>query len=191
MILVIINNKIFLYICTVESKISVFGGDIKSPLFILETMLKDKVEVLLDSFFKERTNLFLIELSVSADNKIRVIIDGDDGVTLRDCIDTSRQIEHNLDREEQDFSLEVTSAGATEPIVNIRQYNKNIGRTLEVITTGDEKFEGTLTDIIGNGIKLEWKTKEPKPVGKGKITVKKEKILSFEDITKAKVMITF
>lgn len=154
-------------------------------------MLKDKVEVLLDSFFKERTNLFLIELSVSADNKIRVIIDGDDGVTLRDCIDTSRQIEHNLDREEQDFSLEVTSAGATEPIVNIRQYNKNIGRTLEVITTGDEKYKGTLADIIGNGIKLEWNAKEPKPVGKGKLTVKKEKILSFEDITKAKVMITF
>lgn len=154
-------------------------------------MLKDKVEVLLDSFFKERTNLFLIELSVSADNKIRVIIDGDNGVTLRDCIDTSRQIEHNLDREEQDFSLEVTSAGATEPIVNIRQYNKNIGRTLEVITTGNEKYKGTLADIIGNGIKLEWNTKEPKPVGKGKLTVKKEKILSFEDITKAKVMITF
>lgn len=154
-------------------------------------MLKDKVEVLLDSFFKERANLFLIELSVSADNKIRVIIDGDDGVTLRDCIDASRQIEHNLDREEQDFSLEVTSAGATEPIVNIRQYNKNIGRTLEVITTGDEKYKGIRADIIGNGIKLEWNTKEPKPVGKGKLTVKKEKILSFEDITKAKVMITF
>jgi len=153
-------------------------------------MLKDKVKVLLDSFFEERTNLFLIELSVSADNKIRVIIDGDDGVTLRDCIDASRQIEHNLDREEQDFSLEVTSAGATEPIVNIRQYNKNIGRILEV-TAGNEKFEGTLTDIIENGIKLEWKTRESKPVGKGKVTVKKEKILSFEDITKAKVMITF
>src|SRR5690606_19863558 len=168
MILVIINNKIFLYICTVESKISVFGGDIKCPLLILETMLKDKVEVLLDSSFNERTTLFLIEVSVCADNKIRVVIDGQEGGTRRDWIDTSRQIEHNLDREEQDFSIEVTSAGGTEPIVNIRQDNKNIGRTLEVITTGDEKFEGTLTDIIGNGIKLEWKTKEPKPVGKGK-----------------------
>jgi len=153
-------------------------------------MLKEKVEILLNEFFDERDDLFLLNLSVSLDNKIRVIIDGDNGVTLQDCIDASRQVEHNLDREELDFSLEVASAGATEPIINARQYNKNIGRKLKV-TTKDEKVEGTLTEIIADGIKLEWKAREPKPIGKGKVTVKKEKVLPFEDITEAKVMITF
>jgi len=93
-------------------------------------MLKEKVESLLAAYFEEHQQLFLIDLKITPDNKITVVIDGDQGVTLNDCIAVSRQVEHNLDREEIDFSLDVTSAGATAPIVNKRQYNKNIGRFL-------------------------------------------------------------
>ncbi|TRZ46383.1 ribosome assembly cofactor RimP [Robertkochia solimangrovi] len=153
-------------------------------------MLKDKVIELLDRAFEEREDLFLIDFSITPDNKIRVIIDGDTGVSLNDCIFVSRQVEHNLDREEEDFSLEVSSPGATEPLQHQRQYLKNIGRTLKV-STAEGEFEGKLVSSDASGLKLEWKAREPKPVGKGKHTVLKEKEVSYGDIVEAKVVITF
>ncbi|WP_335966891.1 ribosome assembly cofactor RimP [Galbibacter sp. PAP.153] len=153
-------------------------------------MLKEKVTALLNEVFEDNKSLFLIDFSITPDNKIKVIIDGDNGVSLKDCIAVSRHVEHNLDREEIDFSLEVTSPGATEPIVNNRQFNKNKGRKLQV-KTAEEKFEGELTNVAESGIALSWKAREPKPVGKGKVTVKYEKEIPFADIMEAKVMITF
>ena len=153
-------------------------------------MLKNTVEDLLENALKERTDLFLLEMSISEDNRIKIVIDGDNGVNVDDCMFVSRAIEHNLDREEEDFALEVASAGATSPIVNKRQYHKNIGRKLEV-KTPSENIEGTLKDVLEEGISLEWKVREPKPVGKGKITVKKEAVVAYNDIVEAKVMIKF
>src|SRR5690554_6956381 len=102
---------------------------------------KDRVKDLLKQGLADHSGLFLIDFSISTDYKISVVIDGDNGVSLQDCIDVSRSIEHNLDREEQDFSLEVASAGAASPLKFPRQYRKNIGRTLEV-TTDQEQIEG-------------------------------------------------
>lgn len=153
-------------------------------------MLKEKVKQLLELGLAEDPSLFLIDFTMGADNSIHVIIDGDHGVTVNDCIKISRAIEHNLDREEHDFSLEVASAGATAPIVMPRQYLKNIGRKLEV-RTNDEKFEGNLTEVNDDSIVLEWKAREPKPVGKGKVTVQKREELNFSDIKKAKVVLKF
>lgn len=153
-------------------------------------MFKTTVKELLNKALEERTDLFLIEMTISEDNRIKIIIDGDKGVSVEDCMFVSRAIEHNLDREETDFALEVASAGATSPIVNNRQYNKNIGRTLEVKTTSDT-IEGILKDTSDEGISLEWKVREPKPVGKGKVTVKKEAVIAYSDIVEAKVMIKF
>ena len=87
-----------------------------SPLFIQEMDFKSKVKELLEQGLAEHPTLFLIDFSVGSDNKINVVIDGDEGVSLQDCINVSRSIEHNLDREEQDFSLEVASAGATAQV---------------------------------------------------------------------------
>lgn len=144
----------------------------------------------MEDVLEENKSLFLIDFSVASDNSIKVVLDGDHGVTLQDCMKVSRAIEHNLDREEQDFSLEVTSAGATSPIVLPRQYAKNIGRKLKVRTeTGT--FEGNLTATTDKGIVLEWKAREPKPVGKGKVTVQKKEEIDFSDIKEAKVIITF
>ena len=153
-------------------------------------MLQDKVENLLKEAFQENNSLFLIDLNVSKDNKISVVIDGDNGVSVNDCIAVSRKVEHNLDRDEEDFSLEVSSAGVSEPLHLERQYRKNLGRKLQVITN-NEKIEATLTEVDQNGIKLNWKAREPKPVGKGKHTVQKEVVLPYSEITSAKVMITF
>ncbi|MFD2914984.1 ribosome assembly cofactor RimP [Psychroserpens luteus] len=154
-------------------------------------MFRDTVKNLLDEALEEREDLFLISFDVLPDNSIKIIIDGDNGVLVEDCIFISRAIEHNLDREEEDFSLEVLSAGATEPLVNMRQYMKNIGRTLSVKTKENETIEGALTQANEETILLEWKTREPKPVGKGKVTVNKQAEIAYDAISKAQVVIKF
>lgn len=154
-------------------------------------MFKNTVKALLDDALEERQDLFLISFDVLEGNSITVIIDGDKGVLVEDCMFVSRAIEHNLDREEQDFSLEIASAGATTPLSHERQYQKNIGRVLEVKTIDNKKFEATLVNTNNESIFLEWKTREPKPIGKGKVTVKKEATLSYNDIVEAKVKIKF
>lgn len=161
-----------------------------SPLLLLKFMFKEKVLGLLEDALKENESLFLIDFTIGPANKINIILDGDTGVNLTDCIAISRSIDQNLDREEEDFSLEVASVGATTPMVMPRQYKKNIGRELEVKTL-DGKFEGILTAANDQGITLEWKAREPKPVGKGKVTVQKKQEFSFSDIQEAKVIIKF
>lgn len=153
-------------------------------------MFKDIVEDLLEKALEERPDLFLIDFFVLDDNQIKIIIDGDNGVLVEDCMFISRAIEHNLDREELDFSLEVTSAGATSPLISSRQYNKNLGRQLEVKTTSDN-IEGKLTNVTDKDITLEWKAREPKPIGKGKVTIQKKAQVAYSDIVEAKVMIKF
>ncbi len=153
-------------------------------------MLKEKVEKLAEKAFEENNSLFLISLDVNSANHIKIVLDGDKGVSVNDCITVSRAIEHNLDREEEDFSLEVTSAGVSEPLTLPRQFRKNLGRRLKVRTEND-KFEGELIAADDNEIKLSWKAREPKPVGKGKVTVQKEAVLAYADIVEAKVKITF
>ncbi len=153
-------------------------------------MFKTTVKDLLEKALLERTDLFLLNMSISEDNKIKIVLDGDKGVSVEDCMFISRAIEHNLDREEIDFALEVASAGAASPIVNKRQYIKNIGRTLEV-KTASSNIEAKLKGASDEGISLEWKVREPKPLGKGKVTVKKEAIIAYSDIVEAKVLIKF
>ena len=130
-------------------------------------MNQDTVKDLVEEALSENERLFLIDLKFLPANKIVVVVDGDDGVPLKECVRISRHVEHNLDREVEDFSLEVTSPGATEPLVNKRQYRKHLGRTLKVATE-TAKFEGVLTHFDDQEIHLEWKAREPKPVGKGK-----------------------
>jgi ribosome maturation factor RimP len=154
-----------------------------------DPMFKDKVKTLLEDALKDDKSLFLIDFSVGADHSIKVVLDGDEGVTLADCMKVSRAIEHNLDRDEHDFSLEVTSVGAATPLTLPRQYPKNVGRKLKV-RTETETVEGKLTEATATGVVLQWKTREPKPVGKGKVTVQKEAKIDFSDILEAKVIVT-
>ena len=151
--------------------------------------LRLKVETLLTAALAEHPSLFLIELKVGADNSVHVILDGDQGVTLQDCMNVSRAIEHQLDREEEDFSLEVASAGVGAPLQSKRQYVKNIGRNLKVELTNLPPVQGTLIAADDSGFTLTWKQREPKPVGKGKVTVEKQQTLSYDQIESAKVTI--
>jgi ribosome maturation factor RimP len=122
---------------------------------------KEKVSELLSEGLKEKPSVFLIDLTITDAFKIIVTLDGDNGVSLQDCIDISRAIEHNLDREEQDFSLEVASFSVGSPLKQTRQYKKNIGRTL-IVKTATETIEAELTHATDESITLAWEAREPK-----------------------------
>ncbi len=154
-------------------------------------MDKEKIKNLVKVAIEENSELFLIDLQFLADNKIFVEIDGDNGVSLDECIRVSRGVEHNLDREEEDFSLEVTTPDIAQPIKVARQYIKNINRVLTIRLKDTTKIEGILKSVSDGGIELEWKAREPKPIGKGKITVIKTATISLNDIAEAKVKLIF
>lgn len=154
-------------------------------------MNKERVKQLLTEALDENEELFLIELSFLDENKIYIEVDGNMGINLKECIRISRHINNNLDREEEDFGLEVTSPDVANPLKVLRQYQKNIGRILTVKTKENTKFEGTLVDVKDDEISLEWKAREPKPIGKGKITVLKTVKIEYSNILEAKVKIIF
>lgn len=152
---------------------------------------RTKVEDLLNAFLSERTDLFLISLKISPTNDIVVTLDGDHGVSLQDCLDASRAIENHLDREEQDFSLQVMSAGLSEPLTLMRQFQKNLDRDLKVILNDDTEVTGTLSKIEENEITLVLRYRKPKEIGKGKVDVVEERKIPYDDIKKAVVEIKF
>ena len=135
-------------------------------------------------------SVFLIDLTITDSFKIIVTLDGDNGVLLQDCIDISRVIENNLDREEQDFSLEVASVGVGSPLKFVRQYKKNVGRTL-IVKLATETIEAELVEANDNFIILSWKAREPKKIGKGKETVQKRQEIPYTEIKEAIVTVTF
>ncbi len=138
----------------------------------------------------ENKSIFVVDLKISDSNKITLILDGDNGVSLKECIRVNRYIENNLDREEEDFSLEVTSPNIAEPLKSKRQYNKNIGRIVK-IKTETEKFEGTLVQVDIEDITINWKAREPKKIGKDKVTVEKRATIAYSEIIETKVKIIF
>lgn len=161
-----------------------------SPLFYFMDFNKN-VHKLANEALAEQSTLFLVDMHIDNASHIRVVLDGDYGVTLENCMSVSRHIEHNLDREEHDFSIEVGTAGASSPLVLPRQYKKHLGRILKIITNNDKEFKGTLIASDDKNIALQWKMRESKPVGKGKHTVIKDVKVSFDEIKKATVQIQF
>ena len=151
---------------------------------------REKVLQLLSEGIQEKPSLFLIDLTITDAFKIIVTLDGDKGVQLQDCIDISRALENNLDREEQDFSLEVASVGVGSPLKLVRQYIKNIGRTL-IVKLAAETIEAQLVGANDNFITLAWEAREPKKIGKGKETVQKRQEIPYSDIKEAIVTVTF
>lgn len=152
--------------------------------------LANKAKTYLEEALEENPQLFVVAFDVTAANHIKVVIDGDQDVSISDCMAVSRKIEHQLDRDEEDFAVEVTSFGVGEKLKFPRQFKKNVGRKLE-IETANEKIKADLVAATDEAIQLEWKAREPKPVGKGKHTVDKALKLAYQEIKQAKVMITF
>ena len=151
---------------------------------------KEKVDQLISESLQEKPEIFLVDLIITDSFKIIISLDGDNGVNLQDCIDISRAVENNIDREEQDFSLEVASVGVGSPLKFKRQYFKNVGRML-IVKLQSEKIEAKLVDANEEFITLEWQAREPKKIGKGKETVQKKLEIPYTDIKEAIVTVTF
>ena len=131
----------------------------------------------------EGSDKFLVNLKITPDNRIFVDIDGDNGVNIDDCIELSRAIEGQLDRDEEDFELNVGSAGADMPLKLPRQYRRHIGRDLEVTTFDGEHLEAELTAADDEGITLRTHATKKVP--------SEENRLAYKDIKVAKVVIKF
>ena len=153
--------------------------------------LNKRVEELLQDFLNQREDLFLIDLKISTNDDVVVILDGDQGVSVQDCLDASRAIEFNIDREERDFSLQVMSAGLSEPLTMPRQFKKNIGREIDVLLEDSTKIQGELIKADEQNITLLLRYRKPKEVGKGKVDVEEEREIPQSDIKKALVTIKF
>jgi len=138
----------------------------------------------------EGTDRFVIYVKVSADNAINVIIDSDSGVSIDDCIALSRYIEHQLDREEEDFELKVLSSGLEFPFSMLRQYKKYIGKRIQLkLEDGSEK-KGILQEANKEYIILQEETEKKHKKTIKRITGESVRI-SMEDIKQAKAVIEF
>lgn len=137
------------------------------------------------------TDLFLVDLSVAADNSIEVEIDAPKGVNVDTCREVSRKLEEQLDRETEDFALTVCSAGIGYPFKVPQQYEKNIGNTVEVKLANGQKLEGTLKAHTENGITVEVEEKVAAEGKRKKTTVKTEKDIQFSEIKEVKDIVTF
>jgi ribosome maturation factor RimP len=135
---------------------------------------------------------YLVDVTISPKNSIRVKMDNlNGGVSVKDCVSVSRNIEHNLDREQEDFELQVSSPGIDQPFVVMQQYLKNIGKQVSVTTQTNEILTGELVEATKKEISIrEFKVK------KNKKTKKKEQIenihhLLMDEIRETKLIISF
>ena len=135
--------------------------------------------------------LFLTGLKISSDNQITVFLDGDNGVKISDCVAVSRHLEKTLNEKGFGFSLDISSHGASTPLIMPRQYKKHIGRDFEIRLEDGTKTEGTLVSFDGNEIVLENSFRENKPIGKGKITVTKQQKINYNQIKESKIKLKF
>ena len=131
----------------------------------------------------EGSDKFLVNLKITPDNRIYVDIDGDNGVTIDDCIELSRAIESRLDRDEEDFALDVSSAGADQPLKLTRQLVKNIGREVEAVTFDGQKTVGELTAADEASVTLRTAGTKKQPP--------QEVVLGRRDVKSVKVVIKF
>lgn len=167
------------------------AGDSKSPILLTNFLIKKEHILQLVNQHLNGTSIFVTGIKIGSDNQINVFIDGDEGVTIKDCVALSRAIEGNLNRDKEDYSLDVSSHGATTPLVLPRQYTKHIGRSFEVQLLDGTKLEGDLIECNTEQIKLEYSVRENKPIGKGKITVTKNHIIPHTTIKESKIKLKY
>lgn len=137
------------------------------------------------------TDYFILDLSIRPGNNISVEIESIHPVSINDCVDISRQVEHNLDREAEDFSLQVSSPGLDSPLRDYRQYIKNVGRQISIKPNEGEEFTGTIKEADEHGVTVVAKKKVQAENSKKKIWEESEEKLPYSDIKQAKIIISF
>ncbi len=151
--------------------------------------LKERVHGIIEPLLVEDPAYFLVWIKVKPGHIIRVYLDGDNGLPIQKCIYFNRKLYKAIEETgwfpEGDFALEVSSPGVDEPLVLKRQYNKNIGRKVEVELLDGTKKEGILTTVAEDDIMIEWTE------GKGKKATQQQLLIPFENIKSTIVQIQF
>jgi ribosome maturation factor RimP len=148
---------------------------------------KEKVQFLVEEVLSD--DMFIVDITVGAANQILVSVDSDAGISVGECVQISRHVEGSLDREVEDFSLEVSSPGLSTPLKVLRQYLKNIGREVEVVTNSGEKQKGILKSADSDGFVLSFVVKGK--VNGIKVEESKSLTYSFDQIKTVKIIISF
>lgn len=178
-----------MYFCT---EIGREGGD-NSPLvccYSLNMIKKESVNQLIEEFLLD-TDYYLVNLYISANSKILIEIDSFQGVSIESCVDLTRYIESRLNRDDEDYELEVGSAGLTEPFKVLKQYEKNLGNEVETLTNEGLKIKGVLSEVYDDHFMLKVE-KLIKPEGsKRKIKVIEPMIFKYQEIKSTKYIINF
>lgn len=164
---------------------------IEDRKFITGRMInKDTVSHIVEDYIRN-TEHFIVDIKVSQSNQIKVIIDHFDGVSIDFCVSLTKEIEGKLDREIEDYDLEVSSSGLTTPFSIPKQYEKNIGNQVEVMTIDHKKIIGTLIHYEQDKISLEIEVLERPDGEKRKKIVKQTIELPLSDIKTTKQNIRF
>lgn len=151
---------------------------------------KENINDIIAGIVKEK-EAFVVDIKVSSSNKINIEIDSFRGFTIDDCVEISRLVESELDRDKEDFELEVASAGLSEPFKVIQQYQKNIGKEVETLTKDGLKLKGILTNVSDKSFELE-ESKLVKVDGKKKKqSVIEKHEFSFDKVKATKIVLTF
>jgi ribosome maturation factor RimP len=151
---------------------------------------KEVIKEIVEDFLKSSEN-YLVDIEIKPDNTIAVEIDNDQGVSIDDCIALSAYIESKLDREKEDFALEVGSAGVGQAFKMLRQYQKHIGKPVEILTKQGIKYIGILKDVDNQKFTVTV-LKQIKPEGaKRKITVEEDLTFLYDEIKYTKYSFKF
>jgi len=148
----------------------------------------EKIEEIVKDWIEDK-DIFIVALSIGSDNTIKVLLDKPEGITIDECVLISKTIEAKLNRDEEDYELQVSSPGLDMPFMVIEQYYKNRGNEIEVITEDGLKNKGVLNKVTDKGIELGIKTRVKKE--KGKKVIHKNISLDFNQIKIAKTIIAF
>ena len=148
---------------------------------IIQQLVEEKLE----------EDMFLVDILVNERNVIHVFVDSFNGLTIDKCVAISRHVEHSLDREEEDFELQVSSPGLTEGFKVKEQYRKYEGKEIEVVTNEGSKLEGLLLESGNEEFVLETQSKERLEGHKKKQLVVKKHHLKYSEIEIAKAVISF
>lgn len=151
--------------------------------------VEQRVRELVEEKIADRSDLFVVSITMQKNGLLAILVDGDQGIAIEDCAQISRHVGYHLEEEnviDQAYRLEVSSPGVDTPLQSLRQYAKNIGRTVSVTTIEGEKREGKLIAVDEAKIELEEKVKE-----KGKKATLVPVAIPFEEIKETKVLISF
>ncbi|MDE5673765.1 MAG: ribosome assembly cofactor RimP [Muribaculaceae bacterium] len=137
------------------------------------------------------TDLYLVDVKVSPQNEITVEIDSDTCVDIDRCVQLTREIEGSFSREEEDYELEVGSSGLTSPFKVRRQYNKNLGNDVEVLTKDGKKYNGMLREAGDDTFTVVCEEKVKREGSKRPVLEKVDRIFRYEEVKYTKYLLQF